>query len=522
MDILILLLLILWLFSGEEQESKELKDKILFHYEEKGSTQYLPKIKDCGFNIIQSYNALWWSDEVVENFLNECNKLGLKWIPSVANCFSGNEFSKEDVKNFINKWKSHPAVHSWYILDEPMLKKISKKEQEEAYSFVKEIDHSHPISVAYSGTYDENRYDTYFTDKAFDVAFLDCYPYSKWATKEPLQIIVDIVNIWKKKTKVEAIPLIQTFYDDDLIEYQKPNGYIKDEYDTFAKAGIKGNIACYCWKCNKGKGIGSDYELYNETLDFLDGKGEPLLPPIPTSEFIEIGKTDDWWFWSLQEFEEKLYTGTYQMQGPKIYSYPPWEHLITFKGGESVLGLLPFKENLYAISEDMGDNGKIYRMDNPNKWTIVHIEKGWYPKPYAYFGFYCYVAWTRAGGDIKILRSANGIDWEETKTWKNKGMVSFVIFKRELYILGWQESNKKSWISKTSDGVNWEDVSVLCNHNFGQSHRKIHKALKFHYPFSSFDQIKNTFHHLTYSNYVPRLFLPLPKLLKIYFCYIYK
>ena len=74
---------------------------ILFNYAEYGSTNHLQKIKDCGFNVVQSYNALWWSDEVMEKFLDECQRLGLRFVPSFDCVFSNYELSENKVKSFI-------------------------------------------------------------------------------------------------------------------------------------------------------------------------------------------------------------------------------------------------------------------------------------------------------------------------------------------------------------------------------------------------------------------------------------
>ncbi|GAI57845.1 unnamed protein product, partial [marine sediment metagenome] len=66
--------------------------------------------------------------------------------------------------------------------------------------------------------------------------------------------------------------------------------------------------------------------------------------------FEPIGSTDDWFFWSLIEFNNKLYAGTYEEGACKVYKYPPWTPLKNF-GGEAVIGLKVFKSNLYAAVE---------------------------------------------------------------------------------------------------------------------------------------------------------------------------
>lgn len=183
-------------------------------------------------------------------------------------------------------------------------------------------------------------------------------------------------------------------------------------------------------------------------------------------QFTQIGTTSDWFFWGFQGFEGKAYFGTYQMQGPRIYCHPPWEALLNFPGAESVLGLEPLGNKLYAASEDMGDAGRIYRRDGPSVWTPVHQETSWYPKPFKNFNAYLYSAWTRSSKEVKILRSSDGVSWDEVAFWQNKGIFNFVKHEGELCLLGCFEPSTESWAVKTSDGVNWSDVPALCHHSY--------------------------------------------------------
>lgn len=192
--------------------------------------------------------------------------------------------------------------------------------------------------------------------------------------------------------------------------------------------------------------------------------------------FTPIGTTNDWWFWALKAFKGKLYAGTYEMNAPKIYNYPSWTLVKTFgangTAGESVLRLVEFEGKLYAASECMGDEGHTYRMTtaDPTIWTSVHHEVGYYPKPLIVFGAYLYAGWTDSSGNIKILRSTNGIDWSQCKNWTDKSLISFQIYNNQLYIISRIDSTGKSWAARTSNGVDWNDVSILCGRDYGWSH----------------------------------------------------
>lgn len=197
--------------------------------------------------------------------------------------------------------------------------------------------------------------------------------------------------------------------------------------------------------------------------------------------FTPIGTTTDWWFWSLKPFNGKLYAGTYEMNAPKIYNYPAWTLLKTFgangTAGESVLRLVEFKGEFYCNSECMGDEGHTYKMTtaDPTIWTSVHHEVGYYPKPLIVFGDYFYAGWTDSSHNIKILRSSNGIDWSVCKTWSDKALLSFLVYNNRLYIVSKTESTGESWASRTSNGVDWADVPILC----GRSNCNWSKGLVF-------------------------------------------
>lgn len=199
--------------------------------------------------------------------------------------------------------------------------------------------------------------------------------------------------------------------------------------------------------------------------------------------FEEIG-TDAaaWWFWALKPFKGKLYAGTYKMDGPKIYNYPPWQHLKTFgangTAGESVLRLVEFNNEFYCNSECMGDEGHTYRMTtaDPTEWKSVHHEEvGWYPKPLIVFKGYLYAGWfhptgDRTHGDIKILRSSDGDSWTQCKTWSDNALLSFFVYNNQLYIVSRNDITGKSWGARTSDGTNWSDVPILCGRDYSWTH----------------------------------------------------
>ncbi len=253
----------------EQPKPVKLEDKVLFHFEDKGSMEKLEKAKDCGFNVIHTYNILWWTTSEVRNFFDMCKRLGLEVIPSLASCFTVNpSLPKERAIDFVKKWRGESVIYSWYILDEPNYMKIPKAAQEEAYKLIKGLDPTRPISIAIAASNSEESYRGYFTKKAFDILFFDLYPFCQWNTggfREYMKQPIETLKRHFTASEYPVIPLIQTFYDTDLKAFQKPNGHIRDQYDIFCAQRIAGNIACYCWRQKGSKAIDNDKELFEET-----------------------------------------------------------------------------------------------------------------------------------------------------------------------------------------------------------------------------------------------------------------
>jgi hypothetical protein len=77
------------------------------------------------------------------------------------------------VKDFINRYKNHPAVYGWYLYDEPEIKKpqpLSPESLARVYRAIKEEDRK-PVAIAFGET---NKIDPY-TD-ALDILMWDNYP----------------------------------------------------------------------------------------------------------------------------------------------------------------------------------------------------------------------------------------------------------------------------------------------------------------------------------------------------------
>jgi len=205
---------------------------------------------------------------------------------------------------------------------------------------------------------------------------------------------------------------------------------------------------------------------------------EPAPPPPPPpeislpepphglpEEFTPIGTTTDTFFWSLQSFGGKLWAGTYGT--PKAFNFPPWTHLKNFPAGESIPDFAVFKNRLYASSEK---KGHIYRMKAPTDWEIVHDDSWLYCLCLAIFNGYLYCdmttphkAYGHSYADHKVIRSSNGTSWSQCAYWSNKWMGVKAVYKNELYAVGMDYTNDRSYAVRTSNGTTWRKVDALCN-----------------------------------------------------------
>lgn len=256
-----------------EPEPDILKDKIVFGVE---GAEHLESIKETGFNVVQSYTLIYRDDNRVKNFLDRCQSLGLKCIPSLSAVFQLHELPESKAKDFISKWKSHPAIYSWYTLDEPMLHKIDKIEQKRVYDFVKFWDSQIPVSMAIVSSNDEQMHKDHNCSYAYDILIADCYPISYWNksgwdTVEQLENCFGqgVRNTKKYANGKSVIPLMQAFYDRDEAKHFKPHGTIKNQYQVWKNNGVKGNAGFYAWQHTKGPGLHEDKELREEVKDFL-------------------------------------------------------------------------------------------------------------------------------------------------------------------------------------------------------------------------------------------------------------
>ncbi len=237
--------------------------------------------QEAHFNAVLDYILMWQSDEVIEDYLDLCYQYGFKVFVPLPYYDKETDFlNRAEIERQVNKWKSHPAVYSWYILDEPASNGIPKASQEEFYNLVKSLD-TKSVSIAVRGSNSEEKWQSYFTEKAFDLLFFAMYPYVKGgeATVNLYMNLCITRFLSHKKGDYPVIPIIQAFYDSDESGYVNPTGHLEEMYEVFEDYElVSDGLAFYAWRTGGNKrGIRADTFLRDEVQEFIS-LNEGVLP----------------------------------------------------------------------------------------------------------------------------------------------------------------------------------------------------------------------------------------------------
>lgn len=286
---IIFLLIIFFLFSG----------KIVFSYWPSGLSEPIELAygftekdnqegdfdlaREAQFNAVLDYSLMLRSEEHIENYLDLCNQFGFKvFVPLPYYDNETKILDKDEIRRQVERWKSHPAIYSWYILDEPVLHEVPRALQKEFYSFVKSLD-SRPISMAVNGTNSAGKWKTYFSEEAFDILFLVVYPYVK-GTAQYAEFYMNLYIsrfLSFKEEDYPIIPVIQAFYDSDESEILNPEGHLQEMYQIFENHELVSyGLAFYAWRVGENRvGIREDLSIYNEVKELISVNKVPF----PTS-----------------------------------------------------------------------------------------------------------------------------------------------------------------------------------------------------------------------------------------------
>ncbi|MFD0712759.1 carbohydrate binding domain-containing protein [Paenibacillus sp. GCM10027626] len=163
-----------------------------------------PLLREIGVNTVQGMNGL--SDEGLQALLDAAHANDLKVMVTLYEGMLVKE-NMERNKQIITKFKNHPAVLGYMIMDEPKLNGIMQSELLDAYRMIRSLDPVHPTYMV------ESELEAYrSTGQATDILVTDVYPYNK----ERMQPISAVGNgVRKAVANVDNIKpvwtVLQTF-----------------------------------------------------------------------------------------------------------------------------------------------------------------------------------------------------------------------------------------------------------------------------------------------------------------------
>ena len=127
-----------------------------------GSETNLAEIADAGFSLVAGPARRGFLDAA------KANGIGVMASPGSS---AGDHFNPAKVRSTVAKLDGHPALWSWYLIDEPDMQRVSPEKVEAAHRFVKRLGATKQTSlVLYQG--DSAKW---YGDIA-DITMIDRYP----------------------------------------------------------------------------------------------------------------------------------------------------------------------------------------------------------------------------------------------------------------------------------------------------------------------------------------------------------
>lgn len=229
-------------------------------------------LNTLGINTIQSFQFSTWSDEQIQSYLNKAASHGMGVLGYIGKLMkydstTGKYVHTQEAKIFVEKWKSHGAIMGWHLMDEPKEDKILKKNQEDLYKHIKNIDRDHPIMIS-TNVASTKEFDMYFTENAFDILDLHRYVNPNIAKAQ----VEEVENFfkWRKKT----YPVIATFRAWNGSEFKvrrkdMVENSLMEQYNFYVKKMGINNFGFYGWALSPNRGIKDDPMIHDQFVSLM-------------------------------------------------------------------------------------------------------------------------------------------------------------------------------------------------------------------------------------------------------------
>ncbi|OGV47641.1 MAG: hypothetical protein A2017_21775 [Lentisphaerae bacterium GWF2_44_16] len=157
--------------------------------------------KDRMTNFAMSWNVHKRDDASIKSYLDKLDSLGMKavLIPTV---------NEKPSVEFINKWKTHPALLGWFLCDEPENTQVPLQDLVKKYETIKKADPEHPVIIDCCTPEGILKYAS-----ACDIMTTDPYPgfFKGAGSRKPITVVTENINAIIKSGKSPCWIIPQAF-----------------------------------------------------------------------------------------------------------------------------------------------------------------------------------------------------------------------------------------------------------------------------------------------------------------------
>ncbi len=272
--------------DGYYVENGERFDPIYMYHCTPDDEERLIKAKEIGVNLLQGYP--------VQEQLDLLAKLDMKafivlYSGGSSGQSAGHASRIAQTIAAVNKYKDHPAVFAWALMDEPTSK--AWPDLKKAYIEIRKLDPNHPVFITMNGNFDA-------TSRFTDIVSCDAYPYGFFPfTTKDYDTIDEVVGVNENRKPVYNV--LQAFdMRDSFPTAQELRNMI---YQSFW-AGGKG-IGYFSWSGITKDAEGKNVPLYKTHLweplaSFYNLEYEEVLEHFVYKElptFNEV-RTEEYWY----------------------------------------------------------------------------------------------------------------------------------------------------------------------------------------------------------------------------------
>ncbi|RAV19664.1 S-layer homology domain-containing protein [Paenibacillus contaminans] len=145
-----------------------------------------PYLQAIGVNTVQGTNTT--DADTLESELNAAHANGLKMLVTLYNGMTVKE-NAQMTEKFVTRFKDHPAVLGYMVMDEPSTNGIPNSDLIDAYKLIRSIDPAHPTYMV------EEDWKAYrYTGHATDILVTDVYPIREGSAALPLHSVGEHVR----------------------------------------------------------------------------------------------------------------------------------------------------------------------------------------------------------------------------------------------------------------------------------------------------------------------------------------